>query len=196
MCQTSAGFWAEKLQGSQLITASKHIKFIINMRRGQECDLLARVPFGPSMNSSALFYRWNTIPLLWTWCHPQGSLFAWHHANLTERVPTICHYEVIEIKKRGSVTLSSFTRLWASPGYSVLNCPIMDYELFIFWFWESTGWHACKVKKTLSFSNNSRAVWNQFNFFSKCIFFHFNFLWTPFFIIILNCINQKACLIH
>ncbi len=32
----------------------------------------------------------------------------------------------------------------------------MGYERFIFWFWESptTGWHACKVKKTLSLSYN------------------------------------------
>ncbi len=33
--------------------------------------------------------------------------------------------------------------------FIVQSAPIMGYERFLFWFWESptTGWHACKVKK-------------------------------------------------
>ncbi len=33
------------------------------------------------------------------------------------------------------------------------SAPIMGYERFIFWFWESptTGWLACKVKKYFHF---------------------------------------------
>ncbi len=33
-----------------------------------------------------------------------------------------------------------------------LSAPLMGYEMFIFWFWESptSGWRACKVKTTLS----------------------------------------------
>ncbi len=40
------------------------------------------------------------------------------------------------------------------------RAPIMGYERFIFWFWESptTGWYACKVKK-------------HFHFLIICIYF-------------------------
>ncbi len=69
-----------------------------------------------------------------------------------------------------------------------LSAPIMGYERFIFWFWESqtTGWHACKVKK-------------HFHFLIICIYFYLfvqrlpnnSFFQTP---PVIGWVHLKQCL--
>ncbi len=72
--------------------------------------------------------------------------------------PNVCQLSVImrviEVKKRGSVTLSSLTRLRASPGYSILKSPYYRLWTAHILVLGVNRLICMQGQKTLSFSNN------------------------------------------
>ncbi len=104
-------------------------------------------PFSRSWYDS-LGFSWKVYNILWL-KFLNGSVKQHPFSLSKTALFTATHFGACSFKCKLSLLKLALSSMgWPPVLWDCLSVPIMGYERFIFWFWESptTGWPACKVK--------------------------------------------------